>query len=143
MKVVQRGHRYEISQRKGDGAGMADDPAYVQFVNRENGQETDGTISQELLRVIIDHTFYCNNCLPHRVNEQIIHHLRMALVLHESRALEQQVYKGEIEPEKIKTSIRNGHFELVESLPDKLAERELSPVIFPATQLCNHRSGDL
>lgn len=140
MKVIQRGHVYHVFQRRGIGEGISEIPAEIRYVNREPGQEHDGTITQELLRVIIDRTHYCHNCLPHRVNEQIIYHLRMALALHEARALEQRAAKGEMRPEHVSLA-SNGHFDLTEDDTDPLEEVNLKPIAFPPPVVCDHRSG--
>jgi hypothetical protein len=141
MRVLQRGHIYEIDQRSGIQHGMSGVKAEIRYVNREPGMEHDGTTTQELLRVIIDRTHYCHNCLPHRVNEQIIFHMRMALALHEARALEQQVLKGELRPEHVPLG-SNGHFLHLEDRTESLEETVLAPVIFPPPVVCNHHSGD-
>jgi len=80
-------------------------------VNREYGTHAPGTQTQEVLRALIDRTQHCHNCLPHEVNAKIIYHLRMALVLHEARALERKVEKGLLKPEQIVTD-EDGHFKL-------------------------------
>lgn len=66
--------------------------------------------------MLIDRTMHCDNCLRWSSNDQIIWHLRMALVLHEARALERKTEKGLIEPERLKIS-DDGHFKL-EQFPD-------------------------
>lgn len=104
MKVLHKGHRYELSVVNGDAP-----PVVVQFQNKEPGDECPGVTTQEVIRVLLDRTRYCNNCMPHRVNEEIVYHLRKALVLHEARALERKVDKGQLQPEFISTS-HDGHF---------------------------------
>lgn len=105
MRVLHAGHTYELAHRDGDNTTK------IQFVNKEPGTEQEGVITQEVLRMLIDRTRYCNNCLPHPNNERIIYHLRMALVLHEARALERKVEKEEVSPEYVKTG-EDGHFAL-------------------------------
>ena len=108
MLIVEKGHHYILSQRDTD----TDTPQQeLVFVNKEPGREHAGTTTQEVLRALIDRTRYCNNCLPHDVNKHIVHHLRMALVLHESRALEMKVAKGELKPE-LAAMGDDGHFSL-------------------------------
>lgn len=137
MKVLQRGHRYELAHRDGDNTTL------IQFVNKEEGQKIEGVTTQEILRMLIDRTTYCNNCTPHRVNEEIIWHFRMALGLHESRALEQKIRKGELLPERVALSNHDGHFyldeEVVEGHLESTVLKEVPPIGF---QPCEHSSGD-
>lgn len=107
MKVIEPGHVYQLEHRDGTGAGL------LVFVNREDGTEHEGTQTQEVIRALIDRTQHCDDCLRWEGNDKIIHHLRMALALHESRAIERKTEKGIIEPEHIATS-DDGHFELRE-----------------------------
>ena len=104
MKVVSAGHVYELDER-GGGTTL------IHFVNSEPGTEQPGLTTQEILRMLIDRTRYCNKCLPHPNNERIIYHFRMALVLHEARALERKVVKEQLAPEFIVTG-DDGHFSL-------------------------------
>lgn len=97
MKIVEKGHIYELRLKRPVKDG--DDPPPLVFVNQERGHEHNGTTTQEVLRALLDRTRHCNNCLPHPNNERIVYHLRMALVLHEARALERKTEKGEIYPE--------------------------------------------
>ena len=123
MEVKVAGHVYELADKDGN------EPARqtIVFSNREpNDRPRQGTTTQEILRVLIDRTRYCNNCLPHPNNERIIHHLRMALVLHEARALERGVEKGEYLPEFVKVQ-ENGHFALTAAVVDK-TQRDLLTV---------------
>lgn len=133
MKVLERGHVYEVNSRTpaGDRYGK---PQTLQFVNRQPGQEHDGATTQEVIRVLLDRTRHCANCMPHRNNEQIIYHLRMALVLHEARALERKLEKGLIEPEYFNTG-HDGHFLL--SIPEKSS---LPPDSLLTTELIPHRN---
>lgn len=105
MRVIQRGHYYQLDHRNGKGK------TFIQYVNKEPGQECEGVIQQELLRMMLDRNRYCNNCLPHRNNELIQHHLQMALILHETRALERKIEKGELMPEYLATG-DDGHIQL-------------------------------
>lgn len=122
MKVLEPGHVYELGWLDGvthlptdnDHGGY---PASVRanrlvFVNRE-GNPHPGTQTQEVIRALIDRTQHCDRCLRWEGNDQIIHHLRMALVLHEARALERKTIKGYIKPETITTG-PDGHFDLEE-----------------------------
>lgn len=106
MKIIEAGHIYELNSIDGG------EPVRLTFVNREPGTEHPGTQTQEALRSLIDRTMHCDNCLRWPGNDLIIYHLRMALVLHEARALERKVEKGYIRPELMSTSGEDGHFTL-------------------------------
>lgn len=103
MHVLKRGHRYALDHLDGK------EKTIVEYVNREPGQEREGVTQQELLRMMIDRNRYCNNCLPHPNNERIQFHLRMALALHEARALERKIEKGELDIEYVPVG-NDGHF---------------------------------
>lgn len=111
MNILEKGHIYEL-------AYIDDDPMKCQnmaerqlvFVNREDNPHA-GTQTQEVIRALIDRTMYCDNCLRWEGNDKIIYHLRMALVLHEARALERKVEKGAITAENIVVGA-DGHFNL-------------------------------
>ena len=110
MVIVEPGHVYKLKSIDG-----ADNEAEtLRFVNREPGTEHAGTQTQEVLRALIDRTMHCDNCLRWAGNDKIIYHLRMALVLHEARALERKTEKGIIQPETLATSVQDGHFTLQE-----------------------------
>lgn len=104
MKVKEPGHIYELNTLDGDGT-----PEVLRFVNREPGHEHSGTQTQEVLRALIDRTRHCDACIRWPGNDLIIHHLQMALVLHEARALERKVEKGQLRPEFVGVG-EDGHF---------------------------------
>lgn len=124
MKVLETGHIYQPVNRETDAACEGQT---IRFINKQPGQEHGGTTTQEVIRCLIDRTRHCANCMPHRNNEQIIYHLRMALVLHEARALERKVEKGDIMPEYVATSPGDGHYMLAEREPSQLDTAELIP----------------
>ena len=111
MKVLEKGHVYELATRVPEpGRGHSLAPVKLSFINKEPGGEHSGTTTQEVIRVLIDRTRHCNNCLPHPNNERVIYHLRMALALHEARALERKVARGdEIEYAEV---AEDGHLKL-------------------------------
>ena len=120
MKIIEPGHVYELSQMDLPDAGPC--PLVVlTFVNREEGHKHPGTQTQEVLRALIDRTMHCDNCLPWDGNAKIIHHLRMALALHEARALERKTEKQYISPESIKTG-PDGHFALLDVFDSEHAD---------------------
>jgi hypothetical protein len=143
MKVLEKGHIYEPSVRSIGKLNPAKEDVdasdqKIVFINKQPGQEHDGTTTQEVIRILLDRTRHCANCMPHRNNEQIVYHLRMALVLHEARALERKVEKGDIEPEYIGTG-DDGHFQLEQR--NSFAELETSELIPHRNdwdRLCNH-----
>lgn len=105
MKVIEPGHMYELDQLDAlDGAKRI-----LVFVKRGESPHS-GTINQEVIRALIDRVQFLDTELPHDVNEKIIFHLRMALVLHEARALERKVERGKIEPERVECDPSDGHF---------------------------------
>ncbi|MFZ0271038.1 MAG: hypothetical protein WAL34_04225 [Acidobacteriaceae bacterium] len=110
MKVLERGHIYQPQFRTPDGITEDADNKII-FVNKQKGQEHSGTTTQEVIRVLLDRTRHCANCMPHPNNERIVYHLRMALILHEARALERKTEKGDFEPEYLVTG-GDGHFEV-------------------------------
>jgi hypothetical protein len=105
MKVIEPGHIYQLQHLDGSGAGL------LVFVNREDGTQHEGAQTQEVLRALIDRTRHCDSCLRWEGNDKIIEHLRMALVLHEARALERKVAKGLIQPEHVAVA-EDGHYAL-------------------------------
>ena|SRR5208283_77509 len=108
MKIIEPGHVYQLHTL--DGIGVQ----HLTFVNREPGSEHEGTQTQEVLRALIDRTMHCDNCLRWEGNDKIIHHLRMALALHEARAIERKAEKGYYAPERLKVGA-DGHFTLTDS----------------------------
>jgi len=104
MKIIEPGHIYQLQHLDGSGAGI------LVFVNREPDTEHEGVQTQEILRALIDRTQHCDACLRWDGNDKIIHHLRMALALHESRAIERKTEKGELKPEAV-TIESDGHFQ--------------------------------
>lgn len=110
MKILEPGHIYELQNF--DSTDSSNGTQLLVFVNREKNTEHAGTQTQEVLRALIDRTIHCDNCLRWPGNDQIIYHLRMALVLHEARALERSVQKDRLLPELVQSSLSDGHFEL-------------------------------
>lgn len=111
MKIIEPGHIYEVENVDGTGTQR------IQFVKRRgsdaellpNDQRVEGIQSQELLRVLIDRTFYLHREQPWRENVQIIHHLRDALRLYESRAARRSIEKLSM-PERRDFCRNCGHF---------------------------------
>jgi len=107
MIVLDWGHHYEIEQLDNPDESKQK----IVFVKRYCGFDNHpGTTNQELLRVLISRVQFLENQLSWIGNEQIIHHLRMALVLHEARALIRKVEKHQLNPENIAINKKDGHF---------------------------------
>lgn len=138
MKVTETGHVYELANRSVETDKPHTSAQELVFVNKEPGAEHNGTTTQEVIRVLIDRTRHCNNCLPHPNNERVIYHLRMALALHEARAIERKVAKGDM-IEYIVTG-EDGHFALKGQSPDidALDTLRLEPYEQEWERKCNH-----
>jgi len=144
MRILEAGHVYELNQldTKDTAAKLV-----LRYVNREPGTEHTGAQSQEVLRTIIDRTMHCDNCLRWEGNDLIIYHLRMALVLHEARALIRKVEKGYIMPENIEIDPRDGHF-MLSKLPNSDDSTEYenkakpdSPLVKKMPNFCRKTNG--
>lgn len=109
MKVLEQGHVYDLAPKT--HGGITPIPNVLVFVNQQPGMEHGGTTTQEVLRALVDRTMHCANCMPHPVNERIVYHLRMAIALHEGRALERQVEKDGLAIEHLPT-VEGSHLEL-------------------------------
>src|SRR5271170_5055089 len=123
MVIVEPGHAYILKSIDPDD----NEAETLRFVNREPGTEHPGTQTQEVLRALIDRTMHCDNCLRWAGNDKIIYHLRMALALHESRAIERKAEKGYYLPEQVMTNDADGHFQIHENnfcLPERGADGE-------------------
>lgn len=108
MKVVKPGHTYELSHLDGNKTQT------LQFVQRKPHHEPkEGTNSQEVLRALIDRVIVLDKEKPWPGNEKILHHLRSAILLHEIRALQRKLEKGELKPELVLIG-DDGHFKLYE-----------------------------
>ncbi|MBP3958395.1 hypothetical protein J8F10_24360 [Gemmata sp. G18] len=145
MEVIETGHIYKPAVRnagtRGENApASADRDAREQrliFVNKQPGQQHDGTTTQEVIRILIDRTRHCANCMPHPNNERIVYHLRMALVLHEARALERKTEKGDFLPEYLTTG-DDGHIAVSERAAGDLDTTVLIPHRHDWDRQCNH-----
>lgn len=130
MKVIETGHIYQAKIRKEfpvlDNPNINIEDQTIIFINKEKGKEHNGTTTQEVLRVLIDRTRHCANCMPHPNNERIVYHLRMALVLHEARALERKTEKGYFKPEYLATG-HDGHFYVSDVSAGEFDTKDLIP----------------
>ena len=139
MRVIERGHIYSPTIRN-EFPNLEYKPQEIVFINKEAGLEHNGTTTQEVIRVLIDRTRHCANCMPHPNNERIVYHLRMALILHEARALERKVEKGYIQAEYIETN-EDGHFKLQNTEKGTLDTTELIPHRNDWDRVCSHEKG--
>jgi hypothetical protein len=86
MKTLDQGHRY-ILDAIDNGT-----PQHLAFVKREgdnypgNDGHYGGTQAQEVIRALIERTIYVNAQIPHAANEEVVEHLRFALLALEQRA---------------------------------------------------------
>jgi len=132
MKCLEKGHIYEVANRAVPGKPN-DPPQKIVFINLQPGQEHAGATTQEMLRVLIDRTRHCANCMPHPNNERIVYHLRMALALHETRAIERRIEKEGLEVEFLPVD-DHGHLSMGFVHPEASkvpCTGELTPTIDP------------
>lgn len=86
MIVIDPGHQYSLKTL--DGFNLQ----YLTFVKREgpgypgNEGSYPGTTTQDVLRVLIDRTKYVDAQIHDHRNDEVIHHLRMAIFYLEARA---------------------------------------------------------
>ena len=91
MKILDAGHRYKLDNLKSKGEQILDfykDPEI-------NGEGRAGCSCQEVLRVLIDRVYFLDSQKPCRENEEIIKHLRLAILLFETRALRNKIEHGD------------------------------------------------
>lgn len=120
MKIVERGHVYELDNLDGEISNT------ITFLNRGviNSEIIHpGTTCQDVLRVNIDilevledRVVELNSQKFHQVNQAIINHLavvkhelRLALLQFENRARELRIEKENYRPEKEELNLK-GHF---------------------------------
>ena len=109
MRIVDPGHVYALDSLDGDFQQS------ITFVKRFRGEANHpGTVNQEVLRVLIDRVQFLDAEKPWPLNEQILYHLRMALVLHEARALIRKAEKRQVLPEALPVSEADGHYMFAE-----------------------------
>jgi len=110
MKIIDPGHTYLLDHLDGD------DQQELKFCKRlivpGRTEAYEGTTCQEVIRALIDRVKTLNTEIPWKGNEDILMHLRLALVGFEMRAIERHVEKGKINPENIKVNSDDGHFVL-------------------------------
>lgn len=83
----------------------------LQFVQRKPFHEPcEGVTNQEVLRAIIDRVKVLDKETPWEGNKRILFHLRMAIALHENRAIERHIEKHNLEIENFELG-PDGHWE--------------------------------
>lgn len=114
MHISFPGHVYQLTNRVVTNDANVGSYQTLGFVQNEPPLLKSGVTSQEVLRALIDRSKYVQGRLPHPTNRRILEHLRMALILHESRALERKVLKGLIEEPEYYPVGDDGHLILRE-----------------------------
>lgn len=112
MKVIVPGHLYELDHLDGENTHQ------LQFVDRGHGCDQEGTFNQEVIRVLIDRVKFLDSEKPWPLNKNILGHLRMALALHEARAMCRKVEDDRMHPEDIAVG-GDGHFALLAGVARK------------------------
>lgn len=105
MRVLEPGHTYSLDGLKQDGHQTL---KFYQDPKHNYGKSQQGCSNQEVLRCLIDRVLFLDEQCPHKMNDEIVEHLRRALVLHEMRHLDRLIVKNcrvELLPLKL-----NGHF---------------------------------
>lgn len=127
FEVLESGHVYRFDNMDLDGKGEADASQTIKFVNRESElRGHPGIQTQDMIRVLLDRTMHCDNCIPACENDMIIYGLRVALLFHEIRALRRKLEKGELKPELVVLG-PDGHFKLetvIAMSPDQIKFEE-------------------
>jgi hypothetical protein len=109
MRVLDPGHKYSLTnQNEGE--------TIIQFYRdgevNGDGADCDGPINQEYLRALINRIQFLDKQKPWPGNQQIIHHAREMIRLHELRAFEMKLAK-QTEIEKVPFD-SDGHIKLSE-----------------------------
>lgn len=104
MRVIKPGHKYELDHLDGDAKTL------LQFVQRKPFHEPcEGVTNQEVLRAVIDRVKSLDKETSWNGNKQILFHLRMAIALHEARAVERHIQKHDFEIENFELG-PDGHW---------------------------------
>ncbi len=106
MECKYPGHRYLLDHLDGEKKTL------LQFVQRAPiHQPCEGITNQEVLRVVIDRVKELNKEVPWDNNARILYHLRMALALHEARAVERHIERNGLEVENVAVG-SDGHWNI-------------------------------
>lgn len=122
MEILEPGHIYRLQHLESDGYEV------LRFVRRSSDAvdygdgEHVGTNTQEVLRALIDRTFYLNGILPSVETLDAAYHLRMALFCYEARAYRRKLHKLN------KTDTVNDYTERYRDIPFNEQDIELKPV---------------
>ena len=108
MRELYPGHLYELDHLDGKLKTT------LQFIQRAPlHKPIEGPTNQEVIRAVIARVKHLDSESPWPGNARILYHLRMAIALHEARAVERHIEKHGLEVEHI-TLGQDGHF-LLES----------------------------
>ena len=113
MKVLDPGNAYELDNLRSEGSQI------LTFMKDEeiHGVGHQGTSCQEAIRAVIHRVQVLDKEMPAGENAFIVHHLRMAILGFETRALRRMVEKG-LAIEAVSTQ-DNGHiFKMTEIIHD-------------------------
>lgn len=105
MNEIVPGHVYELDNLDCNN----NNTQLLKFVNRNLESDCEGTTNQEVLRALIERVKFMDSQIHWPLNKEIIHHLRMAISLHEARALIRKTEKRENQPETFRVG-DDGHF---------------------------------
>jgi hypothetical protein len=90
MLVVEKGHIYEVDNIDLEDGGERTQT--ITFVRRiPEAKAHEGTLMQELLRVLINRIHFLNEQVPHESNVRVVRNLRECLVLMEARAAQRKI----------------------------------------------------
>lgn len=90
MMVVDVGHKYLLKNNKADTCTEL--TFFKDACINDNGYA--GTTNQEVVRALIDRIKFLDSQVPHKVNSEILYHLRKVIVLHEQRHMDRLLDKG-------------------------------------------------
>lgn len=91
MRVIDPGHRYELDNLKDETISILQ---FYKDPELHEGEGAAGPSTQEVIRACINRVQSLNIEKPWKGNEEIIFHLRMALIGFEARALKSDVEKN-------------------------------------------------
>ena len=104
MEQIDAGHKYKLKTIQGNDIELC----FYKDKKHNGGHGYDGTISQEVIRALIERQKFLDKQLKCKRNKKIIKHLRKALIEFEIRHLERLVEKN-LPVEKIST-VEYAHF---------------------------------
>lgn len=88
MVEIIKGHEFDLKTKKGNIQKL------LFYSDPKHGSETDGVTNQEVLLALISRIKFLDSEVSCEENTEILYHLRMALILHETRHMKQLVNKS-------------------------------------------------